>query len=324
MRWQAEAPSNIALIKYMGKKDFTLNIPCNPSLSYTLDHLRSYVELELSHDSEDRWAPLSEASDFVYDITDAPQAQQRFLKHLHRLKAYFNIKEHFIVRSGNNFPSNCGLASSAASFAALTSCFAKAYTDLKHRPTAPSDTVLSRLSREASGSSCRSFFKPWALWTYKQSKAVQLPYTQLTHQTVVISEKSKSIGSSQAHRRVLTSDLFQGRMTRARRRLQSLITSLQNKDWYQAYIITWHEFWDMHMLFHTAETPFSYLEPGSIDVIKVIEQLWQSQHDGPLMTLDAGPNVHLLYRPDQDEIATKMYHYFNQQHRILMKESKNQ
>ena len=36
MEWFAKAPSNIALIKYMGKKDAELNLPMNSSLSYTL------------------------------------------------------------------------------------------------------------------------------------------------------------------------------------------------------------------------------------------------------------------------------------------------
>ena len=27
------------------------------------------------------------------------------------------------------------------------------------------------------------------------------------------------------------------------------------------------------------------------------------KRDGPLVTMDAGPNIHLLYRPDQAELA---------------------
>lgn len=45
MYWLAHAPANIALIKYMGKKD-NANTPDNPSLSYTLNELKSTVRLE--------------------------------------------------------------------------------------------------------------------------------------------------------------------------------------------------------------------------------------------------------------------------------------
>lgn len=46
MYWLAHAPANIALIKYMGKKDDNSNSPDNPSLSYTLNELKSTVRLE--------------------------------------------------------------------------------------------------------------------------------------------------------------------------------------------------------------------------------------------------------------------------------------
>ena len=46
MRWYASAPSNIALIKYMGKTDYNGNKPTNSSLSYTLTHLNTHVEIE--------------------------------------------------------------------------------------------------------------------------------------------------------------------------------------------------------------------------------------------------------------------------------------
>ena len=50
------SPSNIALIKYMGKEK-SGNIPSNPSFSYTLDHLISGVKLT-PVEGEDDWIPL--------------------------------------------------------------------------------------------------------------------------------------------------------------------------------------------------------------------------------------------------------------------------
>jgi diphosphomevalonate decarboxylase len=57
MKVEASAPSNIALIKYMGKTLATGNIPTNASLSYTLEHLRSFVTLESA--GADSWQPLA-------------------------------------------------------------------------------------------------------------------------------------------------------------------------------------------------------------------------------------------------------------------------
>ena len=63
MSWMADMPSNIALIKYMGKTDSSVNLPTNPSISYTLNHLLTRVELT-EIDSQDHWLPLN-SGDFV-------------------------------------------------------------------------------------------------------------------------------------------------------------------------------------------------------------------------------------------------------------------
>lgn len=42
---EASAPSNIALIKYMGKTDAVSNKPTNVSISYTLDELKTFVRM---------------------------------------------------------------------------------------------------------------------------------------------------------------------------------------------------------------------------------------------------------------------------------------
>ena len=58
-RIEASAPSNIALIKYMGKTSESGNWPTNASLSYTLEHLRSFVVLEPEGGEQDQWKPLA-------------------------------------------------------------------------------------------------------------------------------------------------------------------------------------------------------------------------------------------------------------------------
>ena len=161
MQWFAQAPSNIALIKYMGKTDEGINIPINSSLSYTLNHLISSVSLELYRGNHDLWEPLNTPGTKQFSLTTP--AQSRYLRHLERLKIQFNYKGHFIVRSNNNFPQGSGLASSASSFAALTKCAVLALCELT-QTSLLSNTEQANLSREGSGSSCRSFFSPWALW----------------------------------------------------------------------------------------------------------------------------------------------------------------
>ena len=89
MQWFSHAPSNIALIKYMGKKSDATNIPVNPSLSYTLNNLLSYVSLESHAGTTDYWEPLLMPG--VVDFQLSIAAQMRFLKHLAYLKKHIRI-----------------------------------------------------------------------------------------------------------------------------------------------------------------------------------------------------------------------------------------
>ncbi len=310
---EASAPSNIALIKYMGKIETKINRPTNSSLSYSLDKLRSFVRLRINESATaDQWAPY-ERSDLL-KMSLSKKGLSKFLGHLDLLKKEFKIKGFFDIESGNNFPSDCGLASSASSYAALT--LAVHEWQLKNAagaiaPYRPKE--LSKLSQKGSGSSCRSFFSPWALWHHDGAEAMQFPYHNLKHQVILCDQQKKDVSSSEAHLRVTTSDLFKGRPERAEERLKLLVQALREQQWKTAYQITWSEFWDMHMLFHTSVPPFMYMNGLSFQVLKELNDYWNSKSDGPLITMDAGSNVHLLFRPDQKAAYFEMINRFRGQ-----------
>jgi len=301
-QWLGQAPSNIALIKYMGKKDSTKNLPDNPSLSYTLHDLLSNVSLEVYPGKKDFWEPLHTPGMAEFTLSDG--AQQRFLKHLAFLKDQFKYTDAFIVRSCNNFPHSSGLASSASSFAALTQCAVLALSELTHTPL-PSIAEQANLSRVGSGSSCRSFFSPWALWDGDHVSRIDLPYQQLIHEVIIISHDVKKVSSSQAHQLIQTSPLYRRRNERAQTNLNELLQAFREHDWTAAYQICWREFQDMHELFSSCAQPFSYITPRTQEVLNHLQTLWAREHDGPIITMDAGPNVHVLYRPDQAEMARR-------------------
>lgn len=290
-------PTNIALIKYMGKKDSGLNIPDNSSLSYTLDNLRTTVSLKPIDDTHDQWVSTEDKT--------------RFIKHLDFLRQKFNINQYYEINSQNNFPSGCGLASSASSFAALTECF------LKVANINISIGERAGLSRQGSGSSCRSFYQPFALWSGENVEPIELPYKKLIHHVIVVSSDKKIISSSQAHSLVKSSLLYADRKDRAEARLKNLLDSFQQQDWQKSYEIMWQEFQDMNALFETAEKPFSYLKLGSYFVLDTLRDYWHTHHDGPLVTMDAGPNVHLLFREDQESMAAMLSQAFSERYLVI-------
>lgn len=308
---ESSAPSNIALIKYMGKIEGSGNKPTNSSLSYTLEHLRSFVRITLqpSFTEEDQWEALTknEQGENLYPIELSEKGKKKFLVHFDTLKKQWGVKQFFLIQSANNFPSDCGLASSASSFAALTKAAAEIFQKIK--PQSPSFyevRQLSRWSRLGSGSSCRSFFSPWGLWAGEGAEKIDLPYAQLLHLVVIVEDKIKQVSSSDAHVRVTSSEMFKGRVERAQTRLQTLIHLLRSQKWTESSQIIWDEFWDMHSLFHTAQPPFFYMTGGSLDVLQICQSFWTQFKKGPFITMDAGANVHLLFRPEDLDLMKVM------------------
>ena len=309
---EADGFSNIALIKYMGKSNASLNQATNPSMSYTLAHLKSVVKISSSLESHDQWAPLVQPG--LQNLVLSEKGQTKFLKHAQRLKDLWNVEGFLKIESANNFPADCGIASSASSFAALTQAMARFYK----RPESPVE--LARLSRLGSGSSCRSFFSPWCLWNGEQIESVELPYKKLLHLVILIDAEKKEVSSSEAHLRVASSPLFQGREARVTMRTESLLSALKKEQWEKAFQIVWDEFEDMHQLFETSQPAFSYRNEKSKKVLDDCQKVWLYEKDGPLVTMDAGPNIHLLFRENQRTIFLKMKHYFSEKNQVLASE----
>lgn len=298
--WFAEAPSNIALVKYMGKKGN--NIPCNTSLSFTLDKLMSRVEMYEIDDEEDKFEPLEMVGFLRLDISRI--AIERFKNHLKFLKNFFECNKNFLIKSGNNFPNDVGIASSASSFAALTKCVVNSMIDLKKIPPL-STQEMSKLSRIGSGSSCRSFFSPWAIWENEYAEQIDLPYNDLIHKLCLIDTSRKKISSGDAHIAVSSSLLFSDRPRRANLRVKQLIEASLSKDWEKMFEIVWADFYDMHAMFETCDKPFGYITPETLRILSLTRNVWEEYKDGPIVTVDAGPNVHLLWRRGQEDLISE-------------------
>ncbi|MDP3559909.1 MAG: diphosphomevalonate decarboxylase [Legionellaceae bacterium] len=295
-KWTIQAPSNIALIKYMGKQAH--NMPDNPSLSYTLPKLRSIVSLEpISGDEDilDVW----QGDGFQHPLHFSALAARRFLDHLQRIKEIYDYSGAFLVRSNNNFPMAAGLASSASSFAALTQVAVLALSTLTQSPLLEI-AQQAQISREGSGSSCRSFYAPWVLWQGDIVEPLLSFDLPCLHRVIVVHAGEKAHSSSEAHQRVRSSPLYEGRAARAQQRCSALINAFERGDWAQAYSIVWEEFQDMHHLFSTAVPSFSYMQKETTLALQHLQEGWERSGDGPLVTMDAGPNIHLLYRLDQE------------------------
>ncbi len=291
------------------------NISVNPSLSYTLEHFKTKVLIEESE--KDQWSAFksnpfkqlsySTSQKFFFENSLPPSAQKRFLDFFRFLKKVFSLPGHYTVFSQSNFPISIGTASSASSFCALTQAvykLAKNRSPIKSLINKMTWEKLAQLSRVGSGSSCRSFFAPFCLWEDSGVRAFTAPWGKLLHQLVVIDPRPKKISSTKAHERVRTSPHFKDRPIRAKKRMQFLMRAFEQRDWRACFKICNEEFLDIHLLFESSRPPFKYQTSVVKKVLSCIQTFWK--HDGPLVTMDAGANIHLLYRPDQRDQREKI------------------
>lgn len=346
------APSNIALIKYMGKFENSGNKPTNASLSFTLEKLRTFVRLSFdSQLQQDQWKLLVDPTiSGLEKMALSEKGQNRFLEFFGKLKNEMNIEGCFLIESANNFPSDCGLASSASSFAALTLAayeynnqfLSHSWVEKKSKEILNKiggsqyssklinpqrvdskfiTRELSRLSRQGSGSSCRSLVGPWGIWADDFAEPTKNAYDDLIAMAVIVEASKKEVSSSEAHKRVTTSPFFGGRPERAEHRLEQLMMTLQFRQWKKAYEICWEEFMDMHDLFHSSVPSFKYITEDSKEVFTFAQNYWTQHNHGPLVTMDAGANVHLLFQRQDRQMALDFKQHFEQrQYRVFCPE----
>ena len=156
--WQC--PSNIALVKYWGKK--RKQLPQNPSISFTLSECctKTFVSFEKA----DRFG-----FSFFFEGKENPVFGAKIEKFLMDNQTFFpfinqlNLK----VESRNTFPHSSGIASSASSMSAFVMGLME-IESLLTGPSTGSGTLdfckASYFSRLASGSAARSVFPAMALW----------------------------------------------------------------------------------------------------------------------------------------------------------------
>jgi diphosphomevalonate decarboxylase len=140
----ARARSNIALVKYWGKRQKHLNLPAVGSLSITLDALATETTI--------RFDESFDSDDLVLDGERRVEQLDRVSQCLDIMRDMAGTDMRAHVSSANNFPTAAGLASSASGFAALVAAADSALG------LGLSARELSILARRGSGSAARSIF----------------------------------------------------------------------------------------------------------------------------------------------------------------------
>lgn len=297
MKTTAIAHTNIALVKYWGKRDPALNLPATGSISLTLKELFTRTTVEFSAD-------LAQDELILNGERANPRDEQRTSKFLDLIRVQAGIAIFARVTSENNFPTGAGLASSASGFAALALAAAHA-AGLNLSPA-----QLSELARRGSGSAARSIFggfvemKAGARPDGSDAVAVQLhdeTWWPLEMLILITSAAEKEIGSTAGmNRTAQTSPYYPAWVASSVEDLVAIRSAIDRRDFQQLGEIAEFSCFKMHGLALSARPAILYWNPLTVELIHAVRGLRQKGIPA-YVTIDAGPQVKVICLPQYSE-----------------------
>lgn len=294
---QAFAPANIALCKYWGKRDRTLNLPVTSSLSISMEPFGSEVLLCVTGEPD------------TLILNDQPiPADTPFARRVTEFLDLFRPGPTggFHVAARNTIPTAAGFASSASGFAALVLALDRLFG------WALDGRALSILARLGSGSACRSVYTGFVEWLAgsapdgMDSYAVPLEaeWPDLRMGLVFISSEEKAIGSRAAMARtVSTSPLYAAWPAKVTADLVELKAAIRDRDFHRLGRTAQSNALTMHATMIAAQPSILYWQPGSVAAMHRVMDL-QEQGLPVYFTMDAGPNLKLLFE-QKDQAAVE-------------------
>ncbi len=306
-----QCPSNIALVKYWGKKEGGVQLPANPSISWSLGDLHATTTVEM--------VPRKGEQAFVFTLAgeSKPSFEPKIASFLTKIASDCPWLVDFTLHidSQNNFPHGTGIASSAAGFGALSLCLAHIEQLLL------GDTSLhtevggmnfwqrsSYLSRIGSGSACRSMFSRPAIWGETPAVAgssnlfaveidaeVHPSLSYWKDVVLIVDDGEKSVSSSAGHALLTNHPYAEARFGQAQKNLDGIVLAMKNGDVKSFIEIVESEALQLHSMMMTSIPYYVLMRPNTL---AIIEQIWRFREQTGLsvcFTLDAGANVHFLY-----------------------------
>jgi diphosphomevalonate decarboxylase len=299
------SPSNIALVKYWGKRDGQL--PMNPSISMTLNQSCTVTSVH--------GGLTKQKGGKIISVND--DDQHPFLARLENLRKY--VAEEipvlgnysFRVETTNTFPHSTGIASSASGISAFTLCLLSIAETLtgEELPKTAFMQAASFISRMGSGSASRSTFGGYTLWgrtpgVSGSSDLFAMPVNDRVYPSLrtlrdtilVVSSTPKSLPSSHGHSLMNNHPFARARIRQAHSNIAALLKALTLGDLDHLAEITETEALTLHALIMSSPGGMILMEPHTLQIIKQIRNARQKGMP-VFFSLDAGPNIHLIY-PD--------------------------
>lgn len=302
--WQS--PSNLALVKYWGK--YGNQLPRNPSISFTLSKAHTETQLDLIPKVKERDALID--LEFVFEGHKNPSFEKRIKRLLEKLLPYFPFLSQVSLKisSTNSFPHSSGIASSASSMSALALCLCSVERDLFDTLHHENDFLrkASFVARLGSGSACRSVYPKLALWgehsivdhssnlyAIPMAHKVDTVFKSFQNDILIVSSEKKEVSSSAGHKLMDGNDFAEPRYKQANSNLTEILSALEGGDLEKMGYFTELEALTLHALMMASN--YMLIKPNSLEIMSRIRSYRKETNLPLFFSLDAGPNIHLLY-----------------------------
>ena len=309
------APSNIALIKYWGKR--ANQLPDNGSLSITLEKTSTTTTLSFK-----RKLKIEKNISFEYYFHGNRQLQ--FEKKTERVlndlisKMPFLTDYELVFQSENNFPHSAGIASSASSMSALALCLVSMEEIVKRKKLSKEDFLrrASFIARIGSGSASRSVYGGIVTWgnipfidpsSDEYATLFTLPkgsrLNSLMDIILIVSSKEKTVSSTSGHALMKDHPYREGRISQANGNIRNMIDAIRSENYSIIGTIAENEALSLHALLMTSSPDGLLIKPNTLHIIEAIKSFRETTGLDLFFTIDAGPNVHLIYFEDQRDLV---------------------
>jgi len=301
--WQS--PSNIALIKYWGK--YGIQLPQNPSLSITLNNAVTKTKVTYAYSTTGKIE-----TQLVFNDGEAPLFHEKinvFLKSILPIFPFLSQLK-MTIESSNTFPHSAGIASSASAMSALALCLCSIENKLFSSLSNASDffNKASYVARLGSGSASRSVYGGLVLWgkydeINESSNEFAVPLRENIHPNfatlhdaiLIVSDQEKKVSSTKGHSLMHGHPFEKARFEQARANMKVLLSALKDGDIPQFIEVVENEALSLHAMMMTSKESFLLMEPATIHIIDKIRFFRKENKVDICFTLDAGPNIHLIY-----------------------------
>ena len=317
-----EAPSNIALVKYWGKKEFDTTstqknfpqTPANPSISFTLSNCKTKTKLTFGVNRN----PNDFSFDLLFEGKPKEDFKPKILKFFQRIESFCPyLKEyHFIIDTENTFPHSSGIASSASGMAALAINIMSLEKAL--HPEMTMDYFYKKasfLARLGSGSACRSINGKVVIWGNHQKTPeasdffgvefdkIHDNFSNYQDTILLVDKGEKQVSSTVGHELMINHPYAKNRFHQANENLTKMKQILTSGDLNAFVKLVESEALTLHAMMMTSMPYFILMKPNTLEIINEIWKFRQETSIPVCFTLDAGANVHVLYpNKNKDEV----------------------